>query len=92
MRKTGAIVISKTGRQLMTQPLPYFNIQGMYYVYINIIYIYSHLLCDIHYMAVYVSPGGMYNVYLSNFSKAQAPSISLKNIAILLMENKNYKS
>lgn len=43
-------------------------------------------------MAVYVSPGGMYNVYLSNFFKAQAPSISLKLLAILLMDNKNYKS
>lgn len=77
----------------MTQPLPYFNIQGMYYVYINIIYIY--ILASIMwytYMAVYVSPGGMYNVYLSNFFKAQAPSISLKLLAILLMDNKNYKS
>lgn len=43
-------------------------------------------------MAVYVSPGGMYNVYLSNFFKAQEPSISLKLLAILLMDNKNYKS
>lgn len=39
-------------------------------------------------MAVYVSPGGMYNVHLSNFIKAKETSISLKLLAILLMENK----